>query len=348
MITADDFPLRQSILIILLTGVFVDCGNNGGDKHLTHDAGTNYSQDAGATSPCAKDCDDGFSCTIDTCTANGCTHLIGPNRDATACPSGYYCTLDDGCVAAPACATDAQCMEYWADDACKANVRCEAASSVCVFDILDKDRDGHAPPVCGGGDCNDADPLVHPEASESCNGVDDDCDGLVDEPSPAIDKQCGVTSVCESGSCVCKPENSCGVFCTDIQKNVDHCGGCGHSCGTNPGASSGWGSWRCTEGECTCSGDACDTVCTRLAEDAKNCGQCGHVCATNERCQNGACVPVHVCTKNSGTCDGDEFCRTTYPANNLGGIGVGCTTTMCDCSGSCGKVSDWEYECYPP
>ena len=31
------------------------------------------------------------------------------------------------------------------------------------------------------GDCNDGDPAVHPEASEVCNSVDDDCDSEVDE-----------------------------------------------------------------------------------------------------------------------------------------------------------------------
>ncbi len=35
-------------------------------------------------------------------------------------------------------------------------------------------------------DCNDAEATVHPEAAETCNGVDDDCDGTVD-PSTSLD-----------------------------------------------------------------------------------------------------------------------------------------------------------------
>ncbi len=31
-----------------------------------------------------------------------------------------------------------------------------------------------------GGDCDDADGAVNPEAAETCNEVDDDCDGVID------------------------------------------------------------------------------------------------------------------------------------------------------------------------
>jgi len=46
----------------------------------------------------------------------------------------------------------------------------------------DADGDGHDDVTCGGDDCDDSDPAVHPGATEQCGGGDEDCDGLIDEP----------------------------------------------------------------------------------------------------------------------------------------------------------------------
>jgi len=52
---------------------------------------------------------------------------------------------------------------------------------------VDRDGDGH-----GCMDCDDRDPAVHPGAFESCNRVDDDCSGLVDD-QPACASACPTT-----------------------------------------------------------------------------------------------------------------------------------------------------------
>jgi len=52
-----------------------------------------------------------------------------------------------------------------------------AAEGVCA----DADQDGYDDEDCGGDDCDDDDPTINPGATELLDGVDNDCDGLVDE-----------------------------------------------------------------------------------------------------------------------------------------------------------------------
>ncbi len=52
-------------------------------------------------------------------------------------------------------------------------------------DDLDLDGDGSVGPLCGGPDCDDADPTISPDAGEesfTClDEIDNDCDGLIDD-----------------------------------------------------------------------------------------------------------------------------------------------------------------------
>ncbi len=58
-------------------------------------------------------------------------------------------------------------------------------ANACLGDAaLDADDDGVS--ACAG-DCNDADASVLPGTNEEADGADDDCDGLIDEGTPAYD-----------------------------------------------------------------------------------------------------------------------------------------------------------------
>ena len=68
------------------------------------------------------------------------------------------------------------------------------------------DRDGDGPSSCFG-DCDDYDPYVGPSEGEVCDGVDNDCDGLVDLDDPDFDSDGDgdgvVTADCGQGGTDC-------------------------------------------------------------------------------------------------------------------------------------------------
>jgi hypothetical protein len=48
----------------------------------------------------------------------------------------------------------------------------------------DDDGDGYSE---NQGDCDDGDPSLHPDQPDPCNGIDDDCDGVLDEDAAGED-----------------------------------------------------------------------------------------------------------------------------------------------------------------
>ena len=107
----------------------------------------------------------------------------------------------------------------------------------CSTYYRDADGDGYGNPadnftICGAyilgyitesGDCNDNNNLIHPGAPEICNGVDDDCDGAVDEGDV-----CLVTYYCDDdadGYFDVNPDGTCNTFnctpagCSETQGN---------------------------------------------------------------------------------------------------------------------------------
>ena len=126
------------------------------------------------------------------------------------------------------------------DDNCDGEVD-EASAVGCVSAWLDEDGDGWGGPdndcVCDpvapfalkSGDCDDSHAGVNPGALEACNGLDDDCDGMVDEPSAA---GCVTAWLDEDGdgwggpqeACLCEPTApyvTLGGDCDDSHADVN-------------------------------------------------------------------------------------------------------------------------------
>jgi len=114
----------------------------------------------------------------------------------------------------------------------------KALSETCVtgkgfvigaFEETDNDADGFS---VEAGDCDDADPLIYPAEAEACDGVDNDCDGSVDEGTL---NACGLPA--QAGGCGSVPAEVCDNVDNDCNGLVDE----GEICETG---------FVCENGEC--------------------------------------------------------------------------------------------------
>ena len=245
------------------------------------------------------------------------------------------------------------------DDDCSGGAD-EDGTDGCLLRYRDGDRDGfgvetRARCLCAvaapwdavvGGDCDDEAPSLHPDAVEACNGVDDDCDDVVDEEDATgclpyyADVDGDGHGDPDAGACLCGPDlahpRSTARDCDDDDPaahpgGTEACGGGDEDCDgvTDEADAVGCADWWVDEDEdgfgvpysvrCLCApeppfralaGGDCDDddpAWTPYAVEA--CATDGDCCRTTDVCRAGRCLapPATGCATH-GDCRGDTYC----------------------------------------
>jgi hypothetical protein len=199
------------------------------------------------------------------------------------------------------------------------------------------------PPLASGvsacGDCGPNDPNTHPGASELCDGVDNNCDGQVDEapnPCTALGKTC------------CAAQ---GGACQNLMNDDQYCGACNVSCLTSVSGN------KCSGGNCICKNDGVPCDPGTWCNPANSGGTCEY-CDTDHRCTS-ACIDCATqatcsagmlsgvqCSFFGDSCIGTANCPGDYACANATTCKTNCASDA-DCRGSrwCKKGAGGQNTC---
>ncbi|MCC6645263.1 MAG: hypothetical protein IT374_06815, partial [Polyangiaceae bacterium] len=204
----------------------------------------------------------------------------------------------------------------------------------------------------GGADC------VSPNkpSVEVCDGVDNDCNGTIDDPAQVDGKSCDTglkgqcafgTTQCANKMLTCVPKlqpgaevETCDGKDNDCDGTVDNVTNIKLECNQKYPSGTNVGAWQCTAGFCEIAGCAsnfkdCDGTPSNGCEvnitgDVSNCGACGTLCNATSgapSCSAGQCGIS--CSQGFGDCDGNpqNGCeqRTSDSTTNCGICGKTCS-----------------------
>ncbi len=232
--------------------------------------------------------------------------------------------------------------------ACPANKRCSGGLCVDAVTCIDLDGDGYGEGCPLGPDCNDNDRNINPAAVERCDGVDNNCNDLIDEDFPNLGQSCqvGVGACRRSGNYVCSVDQLSTVC--DAQPGppgVEMCGdeidsdcdgnnnngfeSIGQSCTRGTGACQTSGTTRC---------DLTDR--TKTFCDAPTPAGSREICDGQDNDCDGVADNGGVCT----TCVDDAYAAQTTTSVNALQLSPGNTfphMTVCGNYGTPQLKADW-------
>jgi hypothetical protein len=354
-------PVRSAVLALACLAFVSGCP---GSNTPTNDAGVDALPTDAHPAGCISDaeCDDGVFCNgMETCSAGHCVARM------LACDDGIACTIDtcsesvrscrshppdadhDGaydarCIDSHGTALGTDCVDTDANDYPGNTEVCDHHDEDCdptTLGGVDMDHDGAISDACCnptatglvcGLDCDDTNPSISRLATEICDGVDNDCDHLIDEGVrlmawPDVDGD-GYGDASATPMSVCQVPSSQaneGGDCNDMNVRIhphqtEECNGVDDDCdGTiDEGATAACnGAFAGTTGECLngacvvtgcdathfdCNGLPADGCEASLCTDYHTCGSCTRACSAGTTyCGGGLCAGINAMLAMRGT-----------------------------------------------
>ena len=305
-----------------------------------------------------KACDDGNTCTADSCDpVAGCVH----SPSVASCEDGDFCTVNDSCKdGACAAGTPKVCTP---EDPCDLVGVCNSTNAICDFTVQPDDSPCDDGSVCTTGttcqqgectpadttDCDDENECTtdtcHPtqgcahwqhtdacEDGDACTSGDSCLNGVCQEGTPTDCNDgldCTADSCDSSTGCTHTPEH---VACNDDDACTNDTCAIDIGCQSTPFTGPCDDGNQCTEGD-TCENGLCAGADMVICDDANPCTDDG--CSNDTGCwfndngntcdDNNPCTTNDTCTTGACTSTGATKCDDGNP----------CTDDYCDATDGC-------------